>query len=79
MYLMTTKHHVRSVSASITAVVLFASSALAAQNPIVLRPDRVFDGNEIQEAWAVVVRGEHIVAAGPASKSVCRAELMRSI
>lgn len=68
MYLMTTKHHVRSVSASITAVVLFASSALAAQNPIVLRPDRVFDGNEIQEAWAVVVRGEHIVAAGPASQ-----------
>ena len=30
-----------------------------------LRPDRVFDGDEVHEGWAVLVRGRHIEAAGP--------------
>ena len=34
---------------------------------IVLRPARVFDGEAIQEGWAVRVRGERIEAAGPAA------------
>jgi imidazolonepropionase-like amidohydrolase len=33
----------------------------------VLRPARVFDGEAIEEGWAVRVRGERIEAAGPAS------------
>ena len=33
----------------------------------VLRPARVFDGEAIQEGWAVRVRGERIEAAGPAA------------
>ncbi len=33
----------------------------------VLRPARVFDGEKLQEGWAVRVRGERIEAAGPAS------------
>jgi len=36
-----------------------------------LRPDRVFDGEQVHEGWAVIVRGRTIVAAGPvASLSV---------
>ena len=30
-----------------------------------LKPDRVFDGEQLHEGWAVVVRGRTIVAAGP--------------
>jgi imidazolonepropionase-like amidohydrolase len=38
---------------------------------VVLRPDRVFDGETLHEGWAVVVRGARIVAAGaPASLAV---------
>jgi imidazolonepropionase-like amidohydrolase len=33
----------------------------------VLRPARVFDGEAIQEGWAVRVRGDRIEAAGPAA------------
>ena len=31
-----------------------------------LVPDRVFDGTDVHDGWAVLVRGERIVAAGPA-------------
>ena len=34
--------------------------------PILLLPARVFDGAESHDGWAVLVRGERIVAAGPA-------------
>lgn len=33
-----------------------------------LLPDRVFDGVEMHEGWAVLVRGERIAAAGPAAE-----------
>jgi imidazolonepropionase-like amidohydrolase len=33
----------------------------------VLRPDRVFDGEAMQNGWVVVVRGSRIDAAGPAA------------
>lgn len=33
----------------------------------VLKPARVFDGEELQEGWAVRVRGDRIEAAGPAA------------
>jgi imidazolonepropionase-like amidohydrolase len=35
--------------------------------PTLLLPDRVFDGTEMHAGWAVLVRGERIVSAGPAS------------
>ena len=34
---------------------------------MVLKPARVFDGADLQDGWIVVVRGERIEAAGPAS------------
>ena len=40
--------------------------AAAAQDAIVLKPARVFDGEASHEGWAVRVRGARIEAAGPA-------------
>ena len=40
---------------------------LHAQDAKLLRPDRVFDGREMHEGWAVLVEGARITAAGPAS------------
>jgi len=34
---------------------------------VLLRPARVFDGETMHDGWAVLVRGERIVAAGPAA------------
>jgi imidazolonepropionase-like amidohydrolase len=50
--------------------ILLLSSAAAAQAdpPIILRAARVFDGTTIHDDWRVVVKGEKIVAAGPAEK-----------
>ncbi|MEO8370091.1 MAG: amidohydrolase family protein [Candidatus Solibacter sp.] len=41
--------------------------AAAAQDAIVLKPARVFDGETAHEGWAVRVRGGRIEAAGPAA------------
>lgn len=42
-----------------------APASVAHDTTYVLRPDRVFDGEQLHEGWAVVVRGRTIVAAGP--------------
>jgi imidazolonepropionase-like amidohydrolase len=46
-----------------------ASGQPAPERPLVLRPARVFDGAAVEphEGWIVIVRGEKIVAAGPAA------------
>ncbi len=52
------------------ALLLCLSVALpaAAQEPVTLiRADRVFDGRDMHEGWAVAVQGERIVAVGPAA------------
>src|SRR4051812_12892811 len=54
---------------------LIAAPALPAQSPAprpdstpsLLLPARVFDGMEMHEGWAVLVRADRIVAAGPAA------------
>lgn len=35
--------------------------------PIVLKPDRVFDGDTMHEGWMVLVKGDRIQQAGPAA------------
>ena len=40
---------------------------------IVLRPDRVFDGEGSRQGWVVVVRGERVEAAGPAASTTAPA------
>jgi imidazolonepropionase-like amidohydrolase len=55
----------------VVALALCSVSAPYAQEPappaIVLVAERVFDGQNMQNAWVVVVRGRRIEAAGPAS------------
>jgi imidazolonepropionase-like amidohydrolase len=48
------------------AIFLFALAAFA-QDVIVLKPARVFDGDISHDAWAVRVRGNRIESAGPAA------------
>jgi imidazolonepropionase-like amidohydrolase len=38
------------------------------QSAYLLKPDRVFDGVDMHQNWAVLVRGERIEAAGPADQ-----------
>jgi len=42
-------------------------ASLKAQPLTLLRPDRVFDGETNHEGWVVLVKGDRIKAAGPAS------------
>src|SRR6185437_7961851 len=59
----------------LTFLILFlvqsAAWAQVQDTTYALRLDRVFDGEQVHEGWAVIVRGRTIVAAGPvASLSV---------
>lgn len=56
-----------------TLFFLLASFAVVAQPAIVIKPDRVFDGEIMHEGWAVRVEGDKIKTAGPA-KSVSTAD-----
>lgn len=49
----------------LTALVALLSLPAAAA-PVLLVPDRVFDGEAMHEGWQVLVDGQRIVAAGPA-------------
>jgi imidazolonepropionase-like amidohydrolase len=51
----------------IILALLLLAPALQAQT-LLLRPDRVFDGTEVHEGWAVLVRDSLIEAAGPAAR-----------
>jgi len=48
----------------------FLSLWLSAQTPVkyYLTADRVFDGENMHEGWAVITEGDKIVAAGPKDK-----------
>jgi imidazolonepropionase-like amidohydrolase len=52
----------------VLALLLFARALPAQGTTLLLRPDRVFDGTEVHEGWAVLVRDSLIVAAGPAAQ-----------
>lgn len=47
----------------------FLSICSYAQEKILLKPDYVFDGEEIHENWVVAVQGERIIYAGPDKKT----------
>jgi len=49
------------------SLLLCAPLAVAAQGATLLTPARVFDGTAVHDGWAVLVQGDTIVAAGPAS------------
>ncbi|MCF0056409.1 amidohydrolase family protein [Dyadobacter sp. CY356] len=46
----------------------FLTNNLFAQKTYLLRPDRVFDGQEIHENWVVLVKNEKIISAGLANQ-----------
>ncbi len=48
-------------------LLLFSPLSLFAQTLIILKPDRVFDGETMHEGWAVRVKGNVIDAVGPAN------------
>jgi len=52
---------------ALLVLLLAAEPASAEEPPILLHPARVFDGVDPRphEGWSVLVRGDHIVAAGP--------------
>ena len=56
----------RYMAAALLALAL-VSGAQAQEPAMLLRPDAVFDGHDMHEGWAVLVRADKIVAAGPAA------------
>ena len=50
----------------LTLLAIFSLASLATAQTV-LRPARVFDGNEMHEGWAVRVNGTRIEAAGPSA------------
>ncbi len=48
----------------ILRILFLLSNTVIAQKSYLLRPDRVFDGQEMHEGWAVLVKGEKIAAVG---------------
>jgi len=47
---------------------------VSAQRPVVLRPDRVFDGDSLHQGWAVLVRNGRLAAVGPSIRTPGGAE-----
>ena len=51
---------------SLLTLFALVAPAVAAEPPILLKPDRVFDGTTARAGWVVLVEGERIAAVGPA-------------
>ncbi|MGD8321852.1 MAG: amidohydrolase family protein [Gemmatimonadota bacterium] len=49
----------------LAALFLLLPAPTTAQQALVLRPDRVFDGDALHEGWSVLVQDGHITVAGP--------------
>ena len=60
---------VLALAASAAPILGPSASRLAAQNSVLLRPDRVYDGSTMHDGWTVLVRGGVIEAAGPSVSS----------
>src|SRR5438046_1256411 len=52
-------------------ILLVVAPVPAQEQPILLKPARVFDGRGVaaHEGWVVLVRGERIAATGPAASA----------
>ncbi|VAV86990.1 Xaa-Pro dipeptidase, putative, partial [hydrothermal vent metagenome] len=58
--------HILILANLLIVLIGHVSAANAEQTAILLRPDAVFDGQNLHAGWVVVVRGKTILAAGPA-------------
>jgi imidazolonepropionase-like amidohydrolase len=54
------------ILASMLFALISTNPSHADEDPILLRPDAVFDGQTLHKNWAVLVRGQTILAAGTA-------------
>jgi imidazolonepropionase-like amidohydrolase len=54
--------------ASLLVLLVITTASPAAEPPVLLQPDRVFDGATMHDGWVVLVAGEKIAAVGPADK-----------
>jgi imidazolonepropionase-like amidohydrolase len=61
---MVSSRPIRYAPLLLTLLALLTTGALHAQERLLLRPDRVFDGERSHSGWVVLVEGERIVAAG---------------
>ena len=61
----------------VLAALLPSATVSAQQGAVVLRPDRVFDGDAMHAGWSVVVQDGRIVAAGPSVSVPSGAEQIR--
>jgi imidazolonepropionase-like amidohydrolase len=50
------------------AMLIGAGASAQQQSTIILKPQRVFDGEQVHDGWVVVVRGPQIERAGPATQ-----------
>ena len=66
-------------SVGLTILLVIGLRALSAQtsSAVILLPDRVFDGEAMHAGWAVLVQGERISAAGPATSLAAPADAKR--
>jgi imidazolonepropionase-like amidohydrolase len=68
----------RALAAFVFAVVsLLPSTGVAQQAAVVLRPDRVFDGDAMHEGWSVLVRDGRITEAGASVRAPSGAKEIR--
>lgn len=56
------------MKATVTLTLFLFTISLFAQSKYYLQADRVFDGQEMREGWAVLIDGNKIVAAGPSAE-----------
>jgi imidazolonepropionase-like amidohydrolase len=56
------------MKATVTLTLFLFTISLFAQSKYYLQADRVFDGQEMLEGWAVLIDGNKIVAAGPTTE-----------
>lgn len=56
------------MKATVTLTLFLFTISLFAQSKYYLQADRVFDGQEMREGWAVLIEGKEIVAAGPSAE-----------
>jgi imidazolonepropionase-like amidohydrolase len=62
---------------ALTSALLPVSRLSAQQSAILLRPDRVFDGDAMHAGWSVLVQDGRIAAAGPAVSAPAGARQIR--
>ncbi|MDQ6844611.1 MAG: amidohydrolase family protein [Bacteroidota bacterium] len=68
--------HFKKIIACIFLFPLFSSAQLSKDSIYILKPARVFDGEQMHEGWQVVVRNDTIAFAGILNQAISNAKTM---